>query len=132
MDEQKSTSQSSEVVKRNPRVHSKTEESLKAIIAHVDGAEPALSDRNVAKYFALKSETIKAVRADHEDIKELTKHGRKYNLYYLLVGSAVIVIAITLIGIFDKKYLGQFFQLLFAFLGGTGVGSYLSGKNSNE
>ncbi len=132
MAEETSTSQSSEAIDRSPRVRRKTEERLQAIIAQVDGSEPTLSDKNVAKYFTLRSEEIQAIRADHEDIKDLTKHGRKYNLWYLIVCASLVVIIIILIGAYDKQYLGQFFQLLFAFLGGTGVGSYLTGRTNNE
>lgn len=85
MENEKNTSQSKAVGKA-AGLKKRTEESLEAIIAQASSSEPVLSDKNVTKYFALRSETIKAVRADHEDIKDLTKHGRKYGLYYLAAG----------------------------------------------
>jgi hypothetical protein len=110
-------------------VHTRTQESLEAVIGQIEGSAPVISDKHITKYFALKSEMIKAIRSDHEDLKDLTKNSRKFNLFYLIAGGIIILIVVLLLGIFNKEYLGRFFELLFAFLGGVGVGgAYVAGK----
>ena len=131
MAKQKSTSQS-KAVSKAPTLQKRTEERLEAVIGQIENSDTLLSDKHIDKYFDLRSKTIKAIREDHKDIVDLTKHGRKYALFYAIAGIISIAVIVILIGIFAKDYLGRFFELLFAFLGGTGVGAVINNRVSSK
>lgn len=131
MAKQKNTSQS-EIIPNKSNLRKRTEERLEAVIGQIENNDTLISDKHIDKYFELRNKTIKAIREDHKDIVDLTKHGRKYALYYAIAAIIAIAIVVILIGIFSKEYLGRFFELLFAFLGGTGVGAIISNNISNS
>ncbi len=113
-------------------IKTRTEESLDVLVGQLEGSLPQqFSDKHIDRYFDNKEKLFRHIREDHKDQKDLIKHSRKYKLFYL-IASGVIIIAIMIVIIWsDKGLLGKFFELLFAFLGGTGFGTLLGKKNSN-
>jgi hypothetical protein len=109
-------------------VNTRTEESLEAVFAQLESTSPTFTDKHIERYFDMKSEMIAAIREDHKDEKDIIQQGRTYNFRTIIVVSILIVLVLIIIGFFNREYLGRFFELLFAFLGGTGVGGYFMSK----
>jgi hypothetical protein len=110
-------------------VKTRTEENLDVLVGQLENSMPQqFSDKHIDRYFDGQERLYEYIREDHKDEKDLIKHGRKFGLAYLAVGGSVLVVFVLVIGLFDKKLLGEFLQLFFAFIGGTGVGSILTSK----